>query len=48
MIEIKLVAAMVCRNFEVASVPNSRAPDEVWGFTMMPSNAWVTFRRRRS
>jgi cytochrome P450 len=48
MLEIKLVAAMVCRNFEVARVPDSPPTEEVWGFTMMPKNAWVTLRRRRA
>jgi len=47
MLEIKLVAAMVCRNFEVARVPDSPPPEELWGFTMMPKNAWVTLQRRR-
>jgi cytochrome P450 len=48
MLEIKLVAAMVCRNFEVARVEGSSPPEEVWGITMMPRNAWVTLRRRRA
>jgi cytochrome P450 len=47
MLEIKLVAAMVCRNFEVARAPDSPPTEEVWGFTMMPKNAWVTLRHRR-
>ena len=46
MLEIKLAAAMVCRNFEVARAPDSPPTEEVWGFTMMPKNAWVTLRRR--
>ena len=47
MLEIKLVTAMVSRNFEVARAPDSPPTEEVWGFTMMPKNAWVTLQRRR-
>ena len=47
MLEIKLVAAMICRNFEVARAPDSPPIEEVWGFTMMPKNSWVTLRHRR-
>jgi cytochrome P450 len=45
--EIKLVAAMLCRNFEVARAPNSPPTEEVFSFTMMPKNAWFTLQRRR-
>ena len=48
MLEIKLVAAMVCRNFEVNRAPDSPPTEEVWGFTMMPKNAWITLRRRKA
>jgi len=37
---------MLCRNFEVARVPDSPPPEEVYAFTMMRKNAWVTLRRR--
>ena len=47
MLEIKLVAAMVCRNFEVIRVADSPPAEEVWGITMMPKNSWVTLRHRR-
>lgn len=48
MLEIKLVTAMLCRNFDVALVPDAPPTEEVWGFTMMPKNAWVRLQRRRA
>lgn len=46
MLEIKMVAAMLCRNFFVARAPNSPPVEEMFSFTMMPRNLWVTLERR--
>ena len=46
MLEIKMVAAMLCRNFDVSRAPDSRPAEEVFSFTMMPSCVSVRLRRR--
>ena len=46
MLEIKMVAAMLCRNFEVSRAPDSPPTEEVFSFTMMPSSVYVKLRRR--
>ena len=46
MLEIKMVAAMLCRNFEVSRAPNSPLTEEVFSFTMMPSSVRVRLRQR--
>jgi cytochrome P450 len=46
MLEIKMVAAMLCRNFDVAHAPDSPPTEEVFSFTMMPKNLFVTLHRR--
>lgn len=46
MLEIKIVAAMLCRNFDVAHAPDSPPTEEVFSFTMMPRNLFVTLHRR--
>ena len=46
MLEIKMVAAMLCRNFEVERFPGAPPPEEVFSFTMMPKNLFVLLRRR--
>jgi cytochrome P450 len=48
MLEIKLVVAMLCRNFDVARAPGSPPVREAFGFTMKPKGASVTLRRRRA
>jgi cytochrome P450 len=46
MLEIKMVAAMLCRNFEVSRAPDSPPTEEVFSFTMMPSSVRVSLRQR--
>ena len=46
MLEIKMVAAMLCRNFDVSRAPDSPPAEEVFSFTMMPSRVSVRLRRR--
>lgn len=46
MLEIKMVAAMLCRNFDVSRAPDSLPAEEVFSFTMMPSSVSVRLRRR--
>jgi cytochrome P450 len=46
MLEIKMVAAMLCRNFDVSRAPDSPSTDEVFSFTMMPSSVRVRLRQR--
>ena len=47
MLEIKMVAAMLCRNFEVERFPGAPPPEEVFSFTMMPRNLFLRLRQRR-
>lgn len=46
MLEIKMVASMLCRNFEISRAPDSQATEEVFSFTMMPSSVRVRLRPR--
>ena len=46
MLEIKMVAAMLCRNFDVSRAPDSTPTEEVFSFTMMPSSVRVRLRQR--
>ena len=46
MLEIKMVAAMLCRNFDLSCAPNSPRTEEVFSFTMMPSSVQVKLRQR--
>lgn len=46
MLEIRMVMAMVCRNFAVERAPGSPPTEELFGFTMMPKNLFVRLRRR--
>ena len=46
MLEIKMVAAMLCRNFKISRAPDSPPTDEVFSFTMMPSSVRVRLRQR--
>ena len=46
MLEIKMVAAMLCRNFDLARAPDSLRTEEVFSFTMMPSSVQVRLRQR--
>jgi hypothetical protein len=48
MLEIKMAAAMLCRNFDVARAPDSPPPEEVFSFTMMPRNLFVSLRARHA
>ena len=45
-LEIKMVIAMLCRNFEVARVADAPPVEEVFSFTMRPENLFVTLRPR--
>ena len=47
MLEIKMVLAMLCRNFEVSRWPGTPPPEEVFSFTMMPSDFFVRLRPRQ-
>tara|TARA_R110002095_G_scaffold189995_4_gene167692 strand:- start:470 stop:1903 length:1434 start_codon:yes stop_codon:yes gene_type:complete len=44
--EIKIVLAMLCRNFNIALSDPTRAVVEKLSFTMLPDNLFVTFSRR--
>ena len=46
MLEIKMVASMLCRNFDISRAPDSPSTEEVFSFTMMPSSVRVRLRRR--
>ena len=47
MLEIKMVAAMLCRNFEVMRFPGTAPPEQVFSFTMMPKDLFVKLSRRQ-
>ena len=46
MLEIKMVAAMLCRNFEVVRAPGSLPTVDHFVFTLTPKNLAVTLRAR--
>jgi cytochrome P450 len=46
LVEIKMVLAMLCRNFEITSSTPQRAVEEKLSFTMLPTNLTVNFSRR--
>jgi cytochrome P450 len=46
MLEMKMVAAMLSRNFEVSRAPESAVPEQVFSFTMMPRNLRLSLRLR--
>ena len=46
MLEIKMVAAMLCRNFTVERAPDAPPVEEVFSFAMMPKNLFVVLRYR--
>ena len=46
MLEIKMVAAMLCRNFDLSRAPDAPPTEEVFSFTMMPSSVRVRLRQR--
>ena len=46
MLEIKMVASMLCRNFDISRAPDSPSTEEVFSFTMMPSSVRVRLRQR--
>jgi cytochrome P450 len=46
MLEIKMVVAMLCRNFEVGPVAGAPPVEEVFSLTMRPENLFVSLRRR--
>jgi cytochrome P450 len=47
MLEIRMVIAMLCRNFAVAPVTDALPVQEVFSFTMRPENLLVTLHPRR-
>ena len=47
LLEIKIVLAMLCRNFEVELANNGQSVEELFAFTMSPTNLFVRFKRRR-
>lgn len=47
MLEIKLVIGMLCRTFEVLPAEGSPRPDDVYAFTVMPTNIFAKLRLRR-
>jgi len=47
MLEIKMVGAMLCRNFDVAHAPDSPPTEELFSFTMMPKNLFIALHLRR-
>jgi len=47
MLEIKVVAAMLGRNFEVTRPPGAPQPEEIFSFTMMPGNLSLLLRARQ-
>jgi hypothetical protein len=47
MLEIKMVIAMLCRNFEVAAADEAAPLEEVFSFTMRPARLSVALRARR-
>jgi cytochrome P450 len=47
LLEIKVVLAMFCRNFEVALADPAQLVDEVFEFTMSPTNLLVKIQHRR-
>ncbi len=46
MLEIKMAAAMVCRNFSVRRIDTGQPVREVFSFTMMPDGLRIRFDRR--
>ncbi|MGR9091618.1 MAG: cytochrome P450, partial [Gammaproteobacteria bacterium] len=44
--EIKIVLAMLCRNFDLALTDPTQPVVEKLSFTMLPDNLFVTFSRR--
>jgi cytochrome P450 len=46
MLEIKLVAAMLVRNFEIVRTPGSPPTEEHLALTLTPRNLSVILRRR--
>jgi cytochrome P450 len=48
MLEIKMVAAMLCKNFDVVRITDGPPVEEWFSVTMMPRNLLVTLRPRRS
>ena len=47
MLEIKMVGAMLSRNFEVARAPGTPGTEERFSSTLAPKNLFVTLRQRR-
>ncbi len=47
MLEIKMVAAMLARNFEVVRAPGTPPTEERFSSTLAPKNLFVTLRQRR-
>jgi cytochrome P450 len=45
MLEIKMVMAMLCSEFEISSSESKHPVEELFSFTMMPQNLFVRFKR---
>jgi cytochrome P450 len=46
LLEIKLIMAMLCRNFSIAKTADAKQVGEQFAFVMMPTNVFVNFRTR--
>ncbi len=46
LLEIKSVMAMLCHNFSISKIADSKQVGEQFAFVMMPTNVLVNFRRR--
>jgi hypothetical protein len=48
MLQIKMVTAMLCRDFEVSHPPGAPPVGEVYAFTVGPTNVFAMLRPRRA
>jgi cytochrome P450 len=48
LLEIKLIMAMLCRNFSIAKAAPDKQVGEQFAFVMLPTNVFVNFRARES
>lgn len=46
LLEMKTVAAMLCKNFRLVQPANGQMPEEHFAFVMTPMNLWMKFERR--
>lgn len=47
MLQIKMVTAMLCRDFEVTRPKDARPLEDIYNFTVGPTNVYATLRPRR-